>query len=158
MPLTPHQTGNLRRSEGERVEGSGWDVVGVLYATASYAKFVHDGTGIYGPEKRPAVYFRRPARMHVSKLRFWKTKTRKQTRLVYSDSGLKYVRTVQKYKQLKSKKVTVGSRSGGGTAIKCVLMGMKGRPFFQLALLKLVDQLPQIFRQGAVETMQRDRK
>jgi len=32
-----------------------------VFATASYAEFVHEGTGIYGPKKRPIVPIRAKA-------------------------------------------------------------------------------------------------
>jgi len=48
----PKRHGNLKRSIRKETKGRGLDVVGILRATASYAKFVHDGTGIYGPLKR----------------------------------------------------------------------------------------------------------
>lgn len=49
----PRITGNLRRSILARTTGKGLDVVGILRATASYARYVHDGTGVYGPRKTP---------------------------------------------------------------------------------------------------------
>jgi hypothetical protein len=148
LELVPRDTGNLAHSIGFRVEGEGWSVVGILYATASYARYVHDGTGIYGPKKTTVTYYRRPAAMHVVKLRYWKTKTRKQTRLVWTASGSKFVMTVQKYKVQKRKKVIVGSRSGGGSAIECWLVGMKARPFFKNAIEALLSRLPDLFFQG----------
>jgi len=51
VPKTPFVTGNLRRSIHFRTQGEGFDCVGILRATASYAKYVHNGTGLYGPRK-----------------------------------------------------------------------------------------------------------
>jgi HK97 gp10 family phage protein len=50
VPKAPYVTGNLRRSIHVRTKGEGFNCVGILAATAcSYAKFVHNGTGLYGP-------------------------------------------------------------------------------------------------------------
>lgn len=148
LTLVPRDTGNLAHSIGYRVEGEGWNVVGILRATASYARYVHDGTGIYGPAQRTVTYYRRPAGLHVVKLRYWKTRTRKQTRLVWTESGPKYVKAVQTYKVQKRKRVVVGSRSGGGSAIECWLIGMKARPFFKNAIEAMLPRLPDLFFQG----------
>lgn len=59
VPLTPVKTANLRRSERWRVQGEGFDVVAVLEAHASYAQFVHDGTGLHGPLKKQIEVWRR---------------------------------------------------------------------------------------------------
>lgn len=53
----PARTGNLRRSITKETKGQGLNVQGILRCTARgadgqpYPKFVHDGTGIYGPRK-----------------------------------------------------------------------------------------------------------
>jgi len=47
----PKVTGNLKRSIRAETNGRGLRVLGILRATASYARYVHDGTGIYGPRK-----------------------------------------------------------------------------------------------------------
>ena len=45
--------GHLGRSIGMRMAGSAKWPAAELYATAKYARYVHEGTGIYGPMKRP---------------------------------------------------------------------------------------------------------
>jgi hypothetical protein len=47
---SPVRTGRLRDSISARLRGSAG---GVLEATAPYAKYLHEGTGIYGPRKTP---------------------------------------------------------------------------------------------------------
>jgi len=44
---------NLMNSITSDVTGSGFDSVGTVKATASYAIYVHEGTGVYGPKKSP---------------------------------------------------------------------------------------------------------
>jgi len=51
IPKAPFVTGNLRRSIHFRTQGEGFDCVGILRATAPYAQFVHNGTGLHGPRK-----------------------------------------------------------------------------------------------------------
>ncbi|MDP8227991.1 MAG: hypothetical protein P9M15_00900 [Candidatus Electryoneaceae bacterium] len=52
-------TGNLTDGINHRVDGSGTDASVVVYSVArnrdgvNYAPFVHEGTGVYGPLKRP---------------------------------------------------------------------------------------------------------
>lgn len=41
---TPVKTGNLRRSETSRVQGSGMRVRGIVGTNVTYARFVHNGT------------------------------------------------------------------------------------------------------------------
>jgi len=48
-------TGNLGASIGHRIVGKGRGTAAEIYATARYAEWVHEGTGIYGPLKRPIV-------------------------------------------------------------------------------------------------------
>jgi len=45
----PKKSKNLMHSIRARTQGSGFDVVGRLRATADYAQLVHNGTGLYGP-------------------------------------------------------------------------------------------------------------
>ncbi len=47
----PKRSKNLMHSIRTQVEGSGFDVVGRIWATADYAPFVHNGTGLYGPRR-----------------------------------------------------------------------------------------------------------
>ena len=133
VPLTPVDKGNLRRSERWRVEGDGFDAVGYLVATASYAKFVHDGTGIHGPLQRPSHYWRKPARRHTV-----------TTYYRFSASIMGVGVSVKR----KRKTFFRGSRSGGGAAIEVISMGMKGTPFFELGIMKIGHQMQQIFLQG----------
>jgi len=105
VPLTPVDKGNLRRSERWRIEGEGFDVVGILEAHTSYAQFVHDGTGLYGPLKKTIEVWRR----NPGSLR---------------------------------------TRSGGGGVHLFRSRGMRGTPFFELAIIKLESQLPWIFMRG----------
>lgn len=46
-------TGNLAASIGTRVGGEGEGTYAEVYAGTSYAIYVHEGTGIYGPSMRP---------------------------------------------------------------------------------------------------------
>jgi len=48
----PHDTGRLAGSIRARVGGRGGSLQGVVEATAPHARWVHDGTGIYGPRHR----------------------------------------------------------------------------------------------------------
>ena len=45
----PRRTGRLAGSISSRVATAGGKAAGIVTATAPYARFVHDGTGIYGP-------------------------------------------------------------------------------------------------------------
>ena len=56
--LTAQKTGNLIHSIGTRLIKRGVNPVAIVYATAPYAKWVHEGTGIYGPRKKPIVAIR----------------------------------------------------------------------------------------------------
>jgi len=53
VPLTPVRTSNLVNSERIIVSPDG--TKGILRATAKHAKFVHDGTGLYGPHHKKIV-------------------------------------------------------------------------------------------------------
>ena len=55
-------TGNLRGSIGLRMTGALGSTAAEIYATAKYAEFVHEGTGIYGPLKRPFIVRARRAK------------------------------------------------------------------------------------------------
>jgi len=46
---------NLKSSGTSDISGSGFATVGAVKFTASYAIYVHEGTGIYGPKQRPYV-------------------------------------------------------------------------------------------------------
>lgn len=50
VQFTPVKTSNLVNSILSYVADGG--ATGILKATATYAKFVHDGTGLYGPLKK----------------------------------------------------------------------------------------------------------
>jgi HK97 gp10 family phage protein len=50
VPLVPVRTSNLVNSVTGKVEGDGFRYV--IRATAKYAKYVHEGTGLYGPHKQ----------------------------------------------------------------------------------------------------------
>lgn len=133
VPLTPKRTGNLARSENDRVLGSDFDVVGVLYATASYAKHVHEGTGIYGPLKRKIEVWCKPPRRHTATYR--------------------YAATIMGVSVKAKRTVTRGYRSGGGQPYLRRSDGMQGTPFFWLAYQKLESQVPWIFKRGVIENM-----
>lgn len=51
--LAPVDTGRLRQSIGWRLQLGRHRVTGVIEARASYAVYVHEGTGIYGPSGSP---------------------------------------------------------------------------------------------------------
>jgi HK97 gp10 family phage protein len=52
----PKRKGTLARSIRSRlVEGGPVGIYGVVEATADYASYVHDGTGLHGPAKRMIV-------------------------------------------------------------------------------------------------------
>ena len=53
--LAPARSGNLRRSIRRTFGRRGRTAVAFVEATARYAYFVHEGTGIYGPRGRPIV-------------------------------------------------------------------------------------------------------
>lgn len=55
--LAPKRTGNLWRSIISKITGG----KGVIKVTAEYARFVHQGTGIYGEHAHPIVPVRRKA-------------------------------------------------------------------------------------------------
>jgi len=128
VPLTPVKTANLRRSERWRVEGEGFDVVAVLEAHASYAGFVHDGTGLYGPLKRKIEVWCKPPKLHTA--------------------TFKYASTIMGVSVKAKRTITRGSRSGGGQPYFRESKGMEGTPFFKLAIIKLESQLPWIFLRG----------
>jgi hypothetical protein len=49
----PHRTDNLLNSATTSWSGGGFDTVAQVRFTAPYALYVHEGTGIFGPEGRP---------------------------------------------------------------------------------------------------------
>ncbi len=51
----PVVTGNLRHSITSRVSGIGFRTHGEVRATAPYAQYVHQGTGLFGPHHRKIV-------------------------------------------------------------------------------------------------------
>ncbi len=55
----PRKTGNLQNSGTSGFSGSGFNIVGEVKFTAKYAIFVHEGTGIFGPEQREIEIFPR---------------------------------------------------------------------------------------------------
>jgi hypothetical protein len=54
----PVNKGRLRRSIRHEVRAERTQIVGSVYSDVPYAKFVHEGTGIYGP-KRAFIYPKR---------------------------------------------------------------------------------------------------
>lgn len=59
----PVRSGFLRSTLDYRLGTEGGQPVAYVYVTASYGLFVHEGTGIYGPKRRPIEA--RPGRMFV---------------------------------------------------------------------------------------------
>lgn len=57
----PVVNGQLRASIRTSVTGTGSEVRGEVYTPLEYARYVHEGTGIYGPARRPI----RPVRAKV---------------------------------------------------------------------------------------------
>jgi HK97 gp10 family phage protein len=53
--LEPKTTGNMAHGTTVSLEGGGADTKGIVKATAPYAVYVHEGTGIYGPLHRAIV-------------------------------------------------------------------------------------------------------
>ena len=53
MHTVPIKKGNLRSTIFSRIKGAGRKVLGILEANAKYAKAVHEGTGIFGPYRKP---------------------------------------------------------------------------------------------------------
>lgn len=51
--MRAEKTGNLKQHIGSTVTRRGGNERVVVYAATKYAEFVHEGTGIYGPLKRP---------------------------------------------------------------------------------------------------------
>ena len=51
--MRAEKTGNLKHSIGTTVTRRGGNERVIVYAARKYAEFVHKGTGIYGPLKRP---------------------------------------------------------------------------------------------------------
>jgi len=51
----PVRTGNLRHSITSRTTGIGFRAHGEVRATAPYARYVHQGTGLFGPHHRKIV-------------------------------------------------------------------------------------------------------
>ncbi|MFD7507893.1 HK97 gp10 family phage protein [Streptomyces sp. NPDC059853] len=49
----PVVNGQLRASIRTSVTGTGTEVRGEVYTPLEYARYVHEGTGIYGPARRP---------------------------------------------------------------------------------------------------------
>ncbi len=60
----PEHTSNLINSISTEIHGKGYDTEAEIKATAPYAIFVHEGTGIFGPRQAPI----RP--VHAKALRF----------------------------------------------------------------------------------------
>jgi len=60
----PVKTGRLRRSITSEVVPLAADVQGIVMATAPYARYVEEGTGLYGPKKAVILY----DRMHKFKI------------------------------------------------------------------------------------------
>jgi HK97 gp10 family phage protein len=50
--LAPKRTGELQRSINGTTVRRGKKIVGRVEATAPHARFVHEGTGLYGPKKQ----------------------------------------------------------------------------------------------------------
>ena len=53
--LCPVDTGRLRSSITWRIDRRGGVPIAVIGTNVSYARYVHDGTGIYGPRNREIV-------------------------------------------------------------------------------------------------------
>lgn len=51
--LAPVDTGRLRSSIQKRVVSRGGRVTAEVTASVKYAAFIHEGTGIYGPRRKP---------------------------------------------------------------------------------------------------------
>lgn len=146
LTFTPKVTGNLASSETHQIVGEGWDVLGILRATASYAEFVHNGTGVHGPLGRPIHIWRRPARLHTAVLTFKRARYKSARKM----EALRHLVEQGKVdagalKRTVHKKVTRGSRSGGGEPIEVVSMGMKPRPFFHQGIEAVIDRAEEIF-------------
>lgn len=106
--LCPVDQGRLRSSITHELVEVGGDLVVRIGTNVSYARFVHDGTGIYGPSRQPI----RPRR---SKVLAWPVRGSSTRRA----SG----RTVSSRSQTRS-----------GTAFARSVAGAPGRPFLANAL------------------------
>lgn len=87
----PVREGRLRSSIGRRVEVRGNSIVGSVGSPLDYAKYVHDGTGLYGP-RRAWIY---PTRAQVLVFTVRGPVGPLQQGKKTSDSGLVYARRVR---------------------------------------------------------------
>lgn len=108
--LCPVDQGRLRSSITHELVTSGDDLIVRIGTNVSYARFVHDGTGIYGPTRQPI----RPKRARV---------------LAWPVRGTTSVRRSRSGRMVRSR-----AQVRTGTAFARQVAGSPGRPFLRNAL------------------------